>query len=145
MSLRPWLPTLVGFVLAVALGLSRLTRPEVIVGWLDPSAWDPTVLFVMIGAVSSFALVHRLARARRPNVCPTPTKKALDLRLVGGSVIFGLGWGLGGVCPGPALTSLGAGASWTPLFVASMVVGLWLGAPERWRAWGLAKEGKSRV
>ena len=56
MSLRPWLPTLVGFVLAVALGLSRLTRPEVIVGWLDPSAWDPTVLFVMIGAVSSFAL-----------------------------------------------------------------------------------------
>jgi len=126
----------VGVVLAVALGLGRLTRPEVILGWVDVLGdWDPTLAWFMSGAAPVYALAHRWVLARGGPVLgrelPLPTAAAVDAKLVLGSALFGAGWALGGVCPGPAFTSLGAGATWAVPFVLAMMLGLWAAAPRR--------------
>jgi uncharacterized membrane protein YedE/YeeE len=129
----------VGFVLAVALGTAGLTRPDVIVGWVDFfGAWDPTLLFFMAGAVPSYSLLYRLARRRTSallggELC-IPSARRIDARLVAGSTTFGVGWALGGVCPGPALASAGAGMAWTVYFVPFMLLGLSLGGAVAERA-----------
>lgn len=127
---------LVGFVLALALGMGRLTRPEVILGWVDVfGRWDPSLLWFMAGATPLYALAHRWVIARGAPVLgcelSVPAANGVDRKLLLGAALFGAGWAIGGVCPGPALTSLGAGAAWALPFVAAMSFGLWLGAPER--------------
>ena len=124
---------LVGFVLALALGTGRLTRPDVIVGWVDFfGAWDPTLLLFMAGATPAYCAMYRIARGRGSAVLGSelhvPDGCRIDGRLVLGSTLFGVGWALGGVCPGPALASLGAGMPWALYFVAAMLIGLWLGS-----------------
>lgn len=124
-----------GLGLGLALVLGRLTVPTVIVGWVDWfGAWDPTLVVFFAGAVSVYHGAYRWAvlRERRgatPALC-LPTGRGIDVRLLAGAAVFGVGWAIGGTCPGPALSSLGAGAPWALVFVAAMLGGLWLG--ERW-------------
>ncbi|HEX6239805.1 MAG TPA: DUF6691 family protein [Polyangiales bacterium] len=130
---------LCGALLAFALALGRLTRPDVIIGWVDVfGAWDPSMLIFFACGVPSYHLMLRWARKRAsqqrgPLLC-VPQTRAVDARLIVGASIFGVGWGLGGTCPGPAFTSLGAGVSWALPFVAAMMLGLFAGEPARWAA-----------
>ena len=135
----------VGFVLAIALGIGRLTRPDVIVGWVDLfGAWDPTLLLFMAGAMPASHAMYRMARRQGSAVLGgelrVPDARRIDGRLLAGSMIFGVGWAIGGVCPGPALASLGAGMPWALYFVPAMLLGLRLGAaPSPPRAYDDAK------
>lgn len=115
-----------GLVFAFGLVLSGMVLPEKVIGFLDVFGdWDPTLAFVMGGAIGVHLPLRRWLIARgTPD--PAPKKSDIDARLVAGSLMFGAGWGLSGYCPGPALVALGTGAPSVALFVASMIVGMWL-------------------
>jgi len=120
-----------GLLFALGLGLAGMTDPARVVGFLDVAgAWDPSLAFVMAGAVGTHAVLRRaVLRRARPLLAPSfPAFGALrpDARLVTGAALFGVGWGLAGYCPGPAFTSLAAGNAVVPLFVAAMVAGMLL-------------------
>jgi uncharacterized protein len=121
-----------GLFMGVALPIAGVTRPEVIIGWLDVfGSWDPTLLVFFASSARTFHGAWRWARAReRSQSGPElrlPASRSIDGRLAGGSAIFGVGWAIAGLCPGPAFATLGAGAPWAAIFVASMLVGLYLG------------------
>jgi uncharacterized membrane protein YedE/YeeE len=92
--------------------------------------WDPSLAFVMMGAIAVHAVLYRVIRRRTtPLFAQTfsvPTRSDLDPRLISGAALFGIGWGLGGFCPGPAVTSLASGHPSVITFVAAMVVGMLL-------------------
>lgn len=128
--------TLIGGVSGALFGLglvvSGMTRPDKVIGFLDvfSGAWDPSLAFVMVGAIAVHAVLFRLiVRRSSPLVGERfhlPERNDIDGRLVLGGALFGIGWGLGGVCPGPGIV---AAASLSPsflLFVAGMVGGMWL-------------------
>lgn len=119
--------------LLFSLGLSRggMTQPEVVLGFLDVFGyWDPRLAFVMAGAVLTTAIGYWLVlRGQQPLLADSfqlPKARRVDLRLIGGAAIFGIGWGIGGYCPGPALASLSGGAPSLLLLVGSMIIGWWL-------------------
>ena len=117
-----------GLLFALGLGLSGMTRPSKILGFLDVAGpWDPSLAFVMIGAIGMHVLfVRRARRAGSPRFGARfswPVAAAVDARLIVGAAIFGVGWGLAGYCPGPALVSLVTLAPGTVLFVVAMAVG----------------------
>jgi uncharacterized membrane protein YedE/YeeE len=119
----------VGFVFSMGLGISGMTQPQKVVGFLDLfGQWDPSLIFVMIGAIMVHFVTYRLIRKRdSPLLSPewhVPTKKEITPALVGGSILFGLGWGLAGYCPGPAMTSLASFEVRPFMFVVSMLVGM---------------------
>jgi uncharacterized protein len=120
---------LAGFVIAMALAFGQLTRPEVVIGWVDFfGAWNPRMLVFLVAATvvyQAFTRVQarRQGRAGGPAVC-APVNRRIDARLLIGASIFGIGWAIAGVCPGPALASLGTGAPWAAVFVVAMGVGL---------------------
>ena len=103
-----------GVLFAVGLGVGGTTKPAKVTAFLDFFGdWDPSLAFVMIGAILMHAVLYRLIR-RRPvplfaSAFSIPTRTDIDTRLVGGAALFGIGWGLGGFCPGPAVTSLASG------------------------------------
>jgi uncharacterized membrane protein YedE/YeeE len=118
-----------GLLFGIGLIVSGLTDPAKVLAFLDlAGAWDPSLLFVMAGAALVAAVGFRLARGRgqfllgAPLRLPTPG--AIDRRLVLGSVVFGVGWGLAGFCPGPALVAMGAGYVEALVFSAAMVAGM---------------------
>ena len=121
-----------GLLFALGLGLSSMTNPAKVIAFLDVFGhWDPSLAFVMIGAVGVH-LVFAL-RVRRPAARPVlaahfvlPTSKTMDKRLVVGSALFGLGWGAAGFCPGPAVVSVVTLTPNTLLFVSAMIVGMLL-------------------
>lgn len=120
-----------GVLFSIGLGISGMVQPAKVIGFLDVTgAWDPSLVFVMASSVGVYFLVHQAARKRgRPlltSAFEIPTRRDIDLRLLGGSALFGIGWGLGGYCPGPALTSLVSGAPFALVFVASMIAGMLL-------------------
>lgn len=120
-----------GALFAGGLALSGMTRPEKILGFLDVfGQWDPSLLFVMAGAVTTYALLFRLSlRRSMPLFADSfrlPTRTQIDRPLVLGAVLFGVGWGLAGYCPGPALCSLATGRGEAFLFVGAMLVGMML-------------------
>jgi uncharacterized membrane protein YedE/YeeE len=120
-----------GVVFALGLGISGMTRPVKVIGFLDFfGAWDASLAFVMIGAIAVYLVVYRWsARMAAPLLATQfalPKRTDLDLRLISGAAIFGAGWGLGGFCPGPAITSLASGAPAVLIFVAAMVAGMYL-------------------
>ena len=119
-----------GVLFAVGLALSGMTQPSKVIAFLDVlGAWDPSLAFVMVGAIAvHMAFARRATRATaRPVLAERfmlPTSTGIDGNLVTGAALFGLGWGAAGFCPGPALVSL-VSLSWpTVLFVAAMLAGM---------------------
>ena len=118
-----------GGVFALGLAISGMTDPAKVAAFLDlGGAWDPALALVMLGAIAVYVPAVRLARQRaRPvfdHAFHWPTPKRIDGKLVIGSALFGIGWGLSGYCPGPALVSLGRGMSGTIVFVLAMCAGI---------------------
>jgi len=120
-----------GLLFAVGLGVAGMTQPEKVIGFLDIFGnWDPSLMFVMGGAVGINMLLYRLTR-RRP--CPvysnqftTPRHRKITIRLIMGAAIFGAGWGLAGYCPGPALVSTATGSIPVFVFITTMLAGMTL-------------------
>jgi uncharacterized membrane protein YedE/YeeE len=120
---------LFGLLFGLGLLLSGMTDPARVLGFLDwTGQWDPSLAFVMGGAVLSAAPLFAIARRRgRPvlgTVLDAPASTRIDRRLVIGAGIFGIGWGLAGICPGPALVNMGIDAVPLLAFVIPMTVGL---------------------
>lgn len=119
-----------GLLFAVGLALGGMTNPDKVQSFLDFSgAWDPSLAFVMGGAVLVYTLFFRGLRPKmeRPLLAPRfelPTRRDLDRRLLLGSALFGVGWGLGGICPGPALTALSSGGVGVVTFLGAMLLGM---------------------
>ncbi|MGN6105689.1 MAG: DUF6691 family protein [Kofleriaceae bacterium] len=128
------LAAIAGALFGAGLLLSGMTDPARVIGFLDVTrGWDPSLAFVMGGAVIVYALAYRAASARRS--APwfdvrfhAPERRDIDGRLVAGSAIFGIGWGLAGLCPGPALVSAASGSVAALAFVAAMLAGMAIAA-----------------
>ena len=123
----------VGIIFGFGLSLSEMINPARVIGFLDVAGrWDATLLFVMGSAlavtVPLYPVVLRRARPLLARDFALPTKKAVDKPLIVGAAIFGIGWGLGGFCPGPALAGVSSGNPSLFLFIAAMVAGQWLAA-----------------
>jgi hypothetical protein len=124
-----------GLVFGIGLLLAGMANPAKVLGFLDlAGAWDPSLALVMAGAVAVGSLAFALAKRRRVSLLGTPmqlpTARQIDRHLVLGSLVFGVGWGLAGFCPGPALVVLGEGAGQAAVFVLAMLAGMGLHA---WR------------
>lgn len=131
---------LAGFIFSAGLVMSGMTQPDKVIGFLDiqglfagpfPGLWDPTLGLVMLGAVMVSLIAFSAtpyASARPWFTCSfvLPTRENVTARLVLGAVFFGVGWGLSGYCPGPALASLLTGQVDTAIFVMAMLPGMWL-------------------
>jgi len=122
---------LAGLLFAIGLVIGGMTQPDKIIGFLDVAGdWDPSLAFVMFGAVGVHSLTYRLTMRRASPLFAAnflvPKRSDIDARLVVGGLIFGAGWGLGGYCPGPALVASGALVQEALIFVGMTVVGHWL-------------------
>lgn len=124
-----------GLVFGIGLILSGMTDPAKVIGFLDiAGTWDPSLAFVMAGAILvgffAFAFARKRARTFVGAALELPQRRDIDWRLVGGSIVFGIGWGLAGFCPGPAVVAFGAGYDKATVFVIAMIAGmlLYLGA-----------------
>ncbi len=120
-----------GLVFGLGLLLSGMADPAKVLGFLDLAGpWDPSLALVMAGAVGigviAFALARRRSRSLFGDAMQLPTKRAIDRRLIAGSLLFGAGWGLAGFCPGPAIVALGLGNGKAVVFVAAMLAGMGL-------------------
>lgn len=117
-----------GALFGAGLLIAGMTDPARVIGFLDLTAWDPTLMFVIGGAVLvygvAFRLIPRHADPWFGEKFHLPTRRDIDRRLVVGSALFGIGWGLGGFCPGPGLVSAASGATGALVFVASMFGGM---------------------
>lgn len=118
-----------GAIFGVGLAMSGMTDPERVLGFLDLAGnFDPSLLFVLGGAVATTALLFRFV-LRRPAPLLSdrfilPARRHVDTRLLGGAAIFGIGWGIAGYCPGPALVGLGVGSTEALWFVPAMLAGM---------------------
>lgn len=130
--MRPSLSAfLSGLIFALGLGLSGMTDPANVLGFLDVAGdWDFRLAFVMGGAIAVHAalrpLIHQRERPLFAAKFPSFSASRVDPKLLVGAGLFGVGWGLGGYCPGPALTSLASGASQVLVFVPAMFAGMYL-------------------
>ncbi|MDF3053212.1 MAG: hypothetical protein K0S19_1317 [Geminicoccaceae bacterium] len=118
-----------GLLFGLGLIVSQMVNPAKVLGFLDIfGAWDPSLALVMGGAVAVSALGYVVARRRGVHVLAPrleiPTRRDLDPRLIGGAALFGIGWGLVGLCPGPALVGLTFGPWPVFVFVTAMIVGM---------------------
>lgn len=120
---------LAGGLFGMGLRVSGMTDTAKVQGWLDIFGnWDPTLAFVMGGAIIPMAIAWRLTEGRKPIVggeFPAKPDQKLGRNLVVGSVLFGMGWGLAGLCPGPAVASLSYGRWPHLVFFAAMILGMW--------------------
>jgi uncharacterized protein len=121
-----------GLLFAAGLVLSGMADAHKVLGFLDLAAWDPSLLCVMAGAVGVHFVAQRLLRGRAAPLYAErfslPTRRDIDRPLVLGAVLFGVGWGMSGYCPGPALVSLPLGGTSVLVFVLAMLVGMFAGA-----------------
>lgn len=120
---------LAGLVFGLGLIVSGMADPAKVLGFLDlAGAWDPSLAFVMGGAIAVGALAFAVAGKRSRSFLGAdmklPTSRDIDRRLVIGSVVFGMGWGLAGFCPGPGLVALGMGEAKALVFVVAMLAGM---------------------
>ena len=122
-----------GLLFGLGLVISQMTNPVKVLAFLDVAgSWDPTLAFVMVGALITLGILQRLIRKRPEQIqdtdlqtCVNP-KAGLDGKLISGSAIFGIGWGLAGFCPGPAIVSLTSGLAGSYMFVGYMFIGFFL-------------------
>jgi uncharacterized membrane protein YedE/YeeE len=120
---------LAGLVFGLGLIVSGMANPAKILGFLDLSgSWDPSLAFVMAGAIAVGLIAFAMAGKRTVSILGAdmklPTARHIDRRLVGGSLLFGIGWGVAGFCPGPGLVALGMGEAKAAVFVAAMLAGM---------------------
>ena len=118
-----------GLVFGIGLILAGMTDPRKVKAFLDlAGAWDPSLALVMGGAIAlgvfAFARAARRQRSWTGNPMEIPTLRVVDRRLVIGGILFGAGWGIGGLCPGPAIVALGSGMTDAWVFVAAMLTGM---------------------
>ena len=120
---------LVGLIFGIGLILAGMTNPAKVIGFLDiTGTWDPSLAFVMGGAILVAIVAFRFAKKRTTNFLGSamrlPTSDMIDKRLVIGSLLFGAGWGLAGFCPGPAIVSMAGGQPKAMVFVVAMMAGM---------------------
>lgn len=118
-----------GLVFGLGLIVSGMANPAKVLGFLDlAGAWDPSLALVMAGAIAVGLVAFGVAKGRTRSLLGAemklPTSRQIDRRLVGGSLLFGIGWGIAGYCPGPALVALGMGQLKAVVFVAAMLAGM---------------------
>ncbi len=118
-----------GLVFGLGLIISGMANPAKVLGFLDlGGVWDPSLAFVMGGAIAVASVAFAVAKRRTVSLLGTamrlPNARHIDRRLVLGSLVFGVGWGIAGFCPGPALVGLGMGVAKAGVFVAAMLVGM---------------------
>ena len=126
LNIASWLS---GLIFGLGLIISGMANPAKVLGFLDlAGAWDPSLALVMAGAIAVGLLSFGLAKGRTRSLLGAemklPTARHIDRRLVGGSLLFGIGWGVAGFCPGPALVALGMGQVKAVVFVAAMLAGM---------------------
>lgn len=135
--MRTLVSFLVGSLFGLGLLISGMTDTAKVQGWLDVFGnWDLTLAFVMGGAIVPMAIAWRVTVGRKPvlaDTFPEPPEPRLGRNLVLGSTLFGMGWGLAGLCPGPAIASLGFGGVGGVLFVGAMLAGMFMAPPLRSR------------
>ena len=122
-------PFLAGLLFGLGLCLSGMTNAAKVLGFLDVAGlWDPSLAFVMVGAITVAFAGFRVARVRGRTLAggplELPASSAIDVRLIGGSLLFGVGWGLVGLCPGPAIADVGFLDRRAALFVVAMAAGM---------------------
>jgi uncharacterized membrane protein YedE/YeeE len=122
---------LIGVLFGFGLLISGMTNPQKILNFLDlAGSWDPSLLFVMGGAVliglTGFYLLTQRSQAFFGGALRVPTRRDISKPLVIGSIIFGAGWGIAGFCPGPAIVSIGSGQAKAAVFVIAMLAGMWI-------------------
>jgi uncharacterized membrane protein YedE/YeeE len=120
-----------GFIFSIGLVISGMTQPKKVLAFLDVFGdWDPSLMWVMVGAILIYSIAYRLVLKRqRPLIedkLQIPKPKKVDRRLVIGALIFGIGWGLSVFCPGPALTSLGTLKTTPIIFCLGLLGGMFL-------------------
>ncbi len=118
-----------GLIFGLGLIAGGMTQPAKVKGFLDLfGAWDPSLGLVMGGAIAvgipAFALARRMTRSWSGQALEIPSSTRINVRLIGGGLLFGVGWGIAGFCPGPALVALGSGSVSAAVFVAAMLVGM---------------------
>ena len=118
-----------GVIFAIGLGLSGMTRPEKVIGFLDVTGdWDPALAFVMGGAMLPMIVAWRIRAGMAKSVLgeelPGPPSKTIDLKLVCGAAIFGIGWGVAGICPGAVVPALAYGGWPVSLFALALIAGM---------------------
>jgi len=122
---------IVGIVFGAGIAISGMINPAKVLNFFDVAGtWDPSLIFVMAGALVTTFVGYRLVLRRDAPVIEErfqlPTARDIDARLVGGSAVFGVGWGIAGFCPGAAVPALGSGKWEVVLFVAALLAGLWV-------------------
>ncbi|MEM7644030.1 MAG: DUF6691 family protein [Pseudomonadota bacterium] len=122
---------IVGLVFGIGIALSGMANPAKVLNFFDfAGSWDPSLAFVMGGALAITLAGYRFVLRAPGPLLETrfliPTKTDLDARLIGGSALFGIGWGIAGFCPGGALPALGTGVPEVFLFVAAVIAGIWI-------------------
>lgn len=140
--MRALFALIAGGVFGAGLLVSGMADTRKVQGWLDVfGEWDPTLAFVMGGAIIPMAIAWQLTRGRQPVLggeFPAPPEPKLGHNLVVGSVMFGMGWGLVGLCPGPAIASLSYGGVGGAVFLVAMLAGMLAAPPVRARIDALA-------
>ena len=124
-----FISALVGMLFGIGLILSGMTNPGKVLGFFDVAGnWDPSLAMVMVGAIAvgvvGFAIAKRQTHSLLNQVMQLPDATEIDRKLVIGSALFGIGWGLAGVCPGPALVTLAIGVPQIVVFVVAMLAGM---------------------
>ena len=119
----------VGLIFGIGLLVSGMANPDKVLGFLDLAGdWDPSLALVMVGAIATAFVAFRVASRRERTFLGDPlrlpTRNDIDARLLLGALGFGVGWGMAGFCPGPALVALGAGEIKAMVFVAAMLAGM---------------------
>ena len=120
---------IIGLIFGLGLVISGLANPEKVLNFLDITGnWDPSLALVMGAAVVTTFIGYRVVFARQKPLCAidfdVPANRKADKSLITGAILFGIGWGLGGICPGPAITTVGLAATGTLIFVPAMVIGM---------------------
>lgn len=128
-----------GLLFGLGLAVGGMTNPQKVLAFLDiAGAWDPSLILLMASGVATTFVLYRIARRMRaPLLAPRfswPQMTRIDMPVILGPVIFGIGWGIGGVCPGPGLELIVTNPGAALWFVPALLVGLWLGRPHHRRA-----------